>query len=195
MEKRRILFIGAGNLGGHILDLFLRVPGQHRFLVGGRNVEVLRQRVNLSLLAAIQLGYAPMVECVALDLNEIERTASLIAQFSPHLILSAATYQPLERNQILLPTVAQQLALAPMGPRLPFHLHLVYKLMQAVRLSGLQASVKVLNAMYTDVVHPILGKVGLAPTIGIGDLANNIPALRLSIAWELGSRSNGSMYA
>jgi len=185
MEERRILFIGAGNLGGHILDLFLRVPGQHRFLVGGRNVDVLRQRVNLSLLAAIQLGYAPSVECIALDLNEVERTANLIAHFVPHLIFCAATHQPLERNRTLLPSVAQQLALAPMGPRLPFHLHLVYKLMQAVRLSGLQASVKVLNAMYPDVVHPILGKVGLAPTIGIGDLANNIPALRLSIAWEL----------
>jgi hypothetical protein len=63
---------------------------------------------------------------------------------------------------------------------------LVYKLMQAVRLAGMERTTKVLNAIFPDVVHPILAKVGLAPTTGIGDLANNIPALRLSVARKLG---------
>jgi hypothetical protein len=63
------------------------------------------------------------------------------------------------------------------------HLALVYKLMQAVRETGL--AVKVINASYPGVVNAVLGKVGLAPTTGIGELANNIPALRKALASKL----------
>ncbi|WP_201360045.1 hypothetical protein [Dictyobacter formicarum] len=69
---------------------------------------------------------------------------------------------------------------AQLGPRLPWHLALIYKLMQAVSMSG--QTVQVLNAIYPDVVNPILAKVGLAPTTGIEDLANNVPALRQAVA-------------
>jgi len=57
---------------------------------------------------------------------------------------------------------------------------LVYKLMQAVRQTG--QKITVLNAIYPDVINPVLAKIGLAPTTGLGDLANNIPALRMSLA-------------
>ncbi|GCE22235.1 hypothetical protein KDK_60350 [Dictyobacter kobayashii] len=43
-------------------------------------------------------------------------------------------------------------------------------------------TIHVLNAIYPDVVNPILAKVDLAPTTGIGDLANNVPALRQAVA-------------
>jgi hypothetical protein len=64
------------------------------------------------------------------------------------------------------------------------HLTLVYRLMQAVKQTGLV--IQVVNASYPDVVNPVLAKVGLAPLTGIGDIANNIPALRMSIAFKLG---------
>jgi len=35
MEKHRILFVGLGDLGAQIFDLLVRLPGNHRFLVGG----------------------------------------------------------------------------------------------------------------------------------------------------------------
>lgn len=96
MEARqRILFLGVGKLGGHILDVLLRLPGNHQFLIGGRDMPALRQRVNLSLLAAIQLGFTPEVECTFVDLEHIDQTADLIAHFQPDLLLCAATRQPL----------------------------------------------------------------------------------------------------
>src|SRR5258708_3723317 len=185
MKDHRILFIGLGSLGAKIFDECVRVPGHHHFLVGGRNIEALQKRINLSMLAAIQLGYTPKTDCTHLDLYNIEQTASVIARFQPDLIFCAATLQQLSDVQHFSPLLAQQLAVAPMGPRLPRHLTLVYKLMQAVHLAGVERTTKVLNAMFPDVVHPILAKVGLAPTTGVGDLANNIPALRLSIARKL----------
>jgi hypothetical protein len=62
-------------------------------------------------------------------------------------------------------------------------LTLIYKLMQAVRASGID--IKVANAALPDATHRILDSVGLAPTIGIGNVANAIPALRRAAAEEL----------
>jgi hypothetical protein len=183
MKEQRILFIGVGNLGGQILDLFLRVPGRHRFLVGGRNLDQLRPRANLSLLAALQLGYAPSVEYAALDLKDVERTADLIAQFAPDLIFCAVTRQPWLRITTLPKPLYEKLYQAQVGPWLPLTLTPVYKLMQAVKRTGL--ATKIINASYPDVIHAVLGRVGLAPTTGIGNIANNIPALRASLALKL----------
>ncbi|GHO59245.1 hypothetical protein [Ktedonobacter robiniae] len=178
--NHRILFVGLGNLGSLMLDLFLRIPGKHQFLVGGRQPDRLQPRVNLSLLSALQLGYTPEVGCRFLDLNNIEQVAETIAQFQPTIVVCAATRQRLGGAQHLPQSLAAQLARAPMGPRLPLHLSLVYKLMQAVKLS--ETKPLVLNAIYPDVIHPILQKVGLAPTTGVGDLANNVPAIKLALA-------------
>jgi hypothetical protein len=185
IQQQRILFLGAGKLGGQILDLLLRIPGKHRFLIGGRNLPLLYKRVNLSVMAAIQLGFTSEVECVPLDLEHIEQTADIIARFQPTLLFCAATRQPLGGAQGLPPALAQQLAVVPMAPRLPFSLSLLYNLMQAVQLSGRKQTTTVINAIFPDMIHPILQQIDLAPTTGIGDLANNIPALRLAIARNL----------
>jgi hypothetical protein len=66
---------------------------------------------------------------------------------------------------------------------LPWSLALPYKLMQAVHQTGL--AIKLVNASYPDAVNAILNKVDLTPTTGIGNLANNIPALKKSIALKL----------
>jgi hypothetical protein len=63
------------------------------------------------------------------------------------------------------------------------HLTLVYKLMQAVKQTGLD--IKVINSAFPDATHPVLDKVGLAPTIGIGNVANPVPSIRSSIAYRL----------
>lgn len=56
--------------------------------------------------------------------------------------------------------------------------------MQAVKQTGLDA--KVINSAFPDTTHTILDKVGLAPAIGIGNVANIVPAIRSSIAYRLG---------
>jgi hypothetical protein len=183
MSKQRILIVGLGHLGSQVLDLLMRIPGQHALFVGGRNIEYLQQRTNLSLFSAMQMGYSPEVECIHLDLWNREQTAEVLYRVRPDLIFCAATLQHTEAIHHLPPSIAEQLALAQLGPRLPLHLVLIYRLMQSVKLTG--RTIKVINALYPDVVGPVLNKVGLAPTTGIGDLANNVPALRQSIALNL----------
>lgn len=183
MNEQRIFLVGIGNLGSAILDLCLRLPGKHHFLVGGRNLSTLQQRANLSMLAAMQLGYTPDMACTSLDLWNIDQTADIIARFQPTIILCTATLQRLGATDHLPKSLSAALAVAPMGPRLPLHLPLIHALMQAVKQANVP--VMVLNAIYPDVVHPILQKVDLAPTTGIGDLANNLTALKQALASQL----------
>lgn len=184
MAHNRILFIGLGDVGSSVFDFFVRTPGQHTFLVGGRNLEALRQRINLSLFAAMQLGFLPEIQITTIDLWDIDRTAETIAHFQPDVIFCSATLQKWGAINSLPSHLRERLYQAQLGPWLPLHLALVYKLMLAVQQANI--SVKVINAVYPDVVHPVLSKVGLAPTTGIGDLANNIPAIRRSISIKLG---------
>jgi len=60
------------------------------------------------------------------------------------------------------------------------HLTLMHCLMQAVKASGI--TTKTVNAAFPDAVNPILARIGLAPDIGVGNVANLIPAVRFSIA-------------
>jgi len=79
--------------------------------------------------------------------------------------------------------VFKVLAQARGGPWLPSTLVLVYKLMQAVKQTGLE--IIVLNGGTPDNSHAILSKVGLAPTSGIGNIANIIPPAKQAIAAQL----------
>jgi hypothetical protein len=65
-------------------------------------------------------------------------------------------------------------------------LTLVYKLMLALKQTGLK--VPVINSAFPDAVHPVLHTIGLAPTIGIGNVANPVPAIRASIAYRLNKK-------
>ena len=183
MKGKRILFVGLGELGSQIFDLFVRIPGKHTFLVSGRNEHYLHERTNLSILAATQLGFNPDVSCTHLDLQNIEQTAHTIEHFQPDIIFCAATLQRWGIISALPKPFSEKLYMAQMGPWLPMHLTLVYKLMQAVKQTG--QTIKVINASFPDVVNAVLSKVNLTPTTGVGDIANNIPALRKSIALKL----------
>src|SRR3989440_3107860 len=182
----KILFVGLGNLGSQVFDLFLlRGAENHTFLVAGRTPEYLRQRTSLTAYAALQLGLTPNVDCAYMDAQHVEQTAQTIWSFKPDLIFSSVTVQPSSAISNLPKPLFEKLAQAQPGPWLPLTLVLVWKLMQAVKQTGLD--VIVLNGAAPDNAHAVLGKVGLAPTTGVGNLANIITALRQSIAAQLNS--------
>ncbi|GAC1394669.1 MAG: hypothetical protein NVS4B11_26560 [Ktedonobacteraceae bacterium] len=176
----KTLVVGFGNLGSQVFDMLVRITGKHSFLVAGRNIEHIRQRMNISTQAAAQLGFYPEVDCTYLELGNIQQIAEVISQFKPDIIFNAATIQPWMKIAQLPKPIFEMLYKAQAGPWLPLTLSLAYNLMQAVKQTNLD--IKVINGSYPDSVNCVLGKVGLAPTIGIGNLANNIPAIRKAIA-------------
>src|SRR6266516_4380141 len=180
----KILFVGVGNLGSQVFDLvLLRATENHTFLVAGRNQEYLKERTNLSLLAAMQLGVYPDITYTHMDVSNVDQSAQTISSFHPDLIFCALTAQRWLTIAQLPKPLFETLLRAQPGPWLPLTLLPVYQLMQAVQQSGVDA--QVINGSFPDTINAVLGKGGLAPTIGIGNLANTVPAVRRSIAWHL----------
>jgi len=184
MARATIMMVGLGDLGGHVLEMLVRAPGTRRIITADVNEEWGYRKTNIAAFGAAQLGHYPQLEFTKIDLFNVEQTAETIAEYKPEIIYSAATLQSWWVINTLPKDVFEELDKARFGPWLPMHLTLVYKLMQAVKQTGL--GIKVINSSFPDAVNPTLGKVGLAPAIGIGNVANPVPPLRSSIAYQLG---------
>lgn len=184
MSRSTIMMVGIGELGGHVLEMLVRAPGTLRIVTADLNEDWGYRKTNIAVFGASQLGYYPEVKFTKVDLYNIEQTAETIYKFKPEIIYSAVTLQSWWVINTLPKDVFEQLDKARFGPWLPMQMTLVHKLMQAVKQTGLD--IRVINSAFPDAVHPVLDKVGLAPTIGIGNVANVIPAIRKSIAFRLG---------
>lgn len=178
--QKKIMIVGLGVLGGHLLDMLLRMSKQHKIIVASRNDIRLRERTNLSELVAVQLGHNPDVSFIQLDLMNIDETAEIISRVNPDIIFNAASLMSYWVPTQLPRKIWNQLYYAYTGWQLPMHLTLIYKLMRAVQQSGCTA--RVVNGSYPDVTNPILHKIGLAPEVGIGNIANVVPVIRKSVS-------------
>jgi hypothetical protein len=180
----RILLAGMGELGSRVLALLCReLPGSAAIHVLSRDATAARATVNLAVQGALQLGPAPAVTCREVDVRNEDQTAQAIADFRPDLVFSSVTQQSWWVTSTLPPVASARIAEARFGPWLPMHLALVRHLMVAVRQAGPNAIV--VNAAFPDAVHPVLDTVGLSPDIGIGNVANVVPGVRLALAEQL----------
>lgn len=171
----KIMIVGLGDLGSVLLDLLLRMPECVEVVVGARNVERAAPRCNLAQLAAVAQGSSSRVRLVRLDLDDVAATGRTIAQERPEILLSTATMATWWLPDLLPPEDARAIRRAGFGVWLPVHLAPTLRLMRAVREARFGGFV--LTAPYPDVVNHALGKVGLAPTAGIGNVAEIVPKL------------------
>ena len=179
-DQPRIMIIGVGDLANHVINQLLARPATTRLILAGRDTAALQQRANLARYAAANCGVLAQIDVATLDLTDIAKTAEVLALERPDIIFMSASLQSWRRLTELPGPVFEQIDQAQFGPWLPMHLTLNYTLMQAVRMAGSHA--KVVNAAFPDAVNPILAKVGLAPDLGIGNVANIVPALTFAIA-------------
>ncbi len=184
MARSTIMMVGLGDLGGHVLEMLARAPGSRKIITADINEDWAYRKTNITAFGASQLGHYPELEFVKIDLYNIDQSAEIISKYKPEVIYSAVSLQSWWVINTLPKEVFEELDIARFGPWLPMHLTLVYKLMQAVKQTGLD--IKVINSAFPDATHTILDKVGLAPTIGIGNVANPVPGIRSSIAYRLG---------
>lgn len=186
--RAKIMLIGLGDLGGVLLDLLLRMPEPVEVLVGTRNLERDLPRCNLSQLAAEAQGSLSKVRAVKVDLEDVGQTADTLRTEVPDLVLSTATMATWWLPDLLPPEPAQAIYRAGFGVWLAVHLAPTLLLMQAVREASYRGPV--LTAPYPDVVNCALGKVGLAPTCGIGNVAEIVAKLQSLAAGRLGCARN-----
>jgi hypothetical protein len=184
-DKPTIMIVGMGDLSCNVLNLLAGDPATNRLVLAGRDHENVRRRANLVRFAAHNLGQAPEIAAVGLDLDDVDRTAATLARIRPDIVFMGASLQSWRVITSLPKAVFERLDDAQFGPWLPMHLTLNHKLMQAVARSGIET--RVVNAAFPDAVGPVLAKVGLAPMIGIGNVANIIPALTHGVAHVTGN--------
>jgi hypothetical protein len=182
----KIMVVGAGDIGTRVFYELAHASKPRNLLLCGRNQESVIRFANMTRFSAIARGYQPSVSALQLDLNNIDHTATQISDFAPDIIFAAASIQPWWALFQLPQEKFDALYKAAYGPWLPFHLAPVAKLMRAVKQSSTKAVV--VNAAYPDAVHPILVSAGLSPQVGIGNVANNVPGLRVAAAEHLEAR-------
>jgi hypothetical protein len=181
----RILVVGLGELGSAVLALLCReLPATAVVRVLSRDGAAARTAANLAVQGALQLGRPPEVTCGAVDVRNGDQAATAIAEFRPDVVFGALTWQSWWVTSTLPPRASARIAEARFGPWLPMHLAPVRHLMTAVREAGSDAIV--VNAAFPDAVHPVLDAVGLSPDLGIGNIANVVPGVRLGLADRLG---------
>ncbi len=181
----KILLIGLGGLGKAILNVMALNGPVAEIFVGSRSAEAGVEYCNLVRLAAASAGQFPRIEFLPLDLNQESEVAEIIARLAPDLVLTTATMMPWWVPDRLPPERAEIFQKAGFGVWLPIHLNLTVKLMRA--LGQVVYSGAVLTAPFPDVVNPVLAALGLAPTCGVGNLAEIVPKLRLLAAQKLGA--------
>ncbi|MBB1246307.1 hypothetical protein GL263_22510 [Streptomyces durbertensis] len=183
--KPLIMLVGVGDLAAHVLTMLMSDPATNRVVLAGRDREALRRRGNLAHFTATNLGHSDgSVEAVHLDLHDVAASAETLARVRPDIVFMGASLQSWRRITELPPQVFEELDQAQFGPWLPMHLTLNHLLMQAVEMSGVRP--RVVNAAFPDAVGPVLAAAGLPQTIGVGNVANIVPALTHGFAHLLG---------
>ena len=186
-SRRKVVIFGAGELGGIVAELLAREAHfQGEILLADVNHDLALRRANSAQQGALQWGSATLVGARAVDLRSVDQTAALLAELAPDLVFNATTMATWWLRDLLPAEIKQRLHVfgAGSGVWSASHAALAYRLMQAVRDSGL--SVPVINSSYPDAVNPALAAAGLAPELGIGNGDLLVPALQQVLASSLG---------
>ena len=143
--------------------------------------------VNIASAGAVHMGYYPEAKFVRMDLLEdVDKNAELVKKINPRVILNCTSMLTWWAPAALLPSeILKPLEdIADLGPWIPLHLRLTYHLMQAVDKSGIKPLI--VNGAYGDAVGPALEGIGLAPTVGMGNVDTEVALIRKIVARKEG---------
>jgi hypothetical protein len=157
-----VLIIGIGDMARQIGHWLADSPLVDELVLASRNVE--RGETLANLLAAC---HACRVRFVKLDGTVQADVERLIEQVEPQLILQNATligpWALVERGD----EKSKTLFSVGLGPQLPAQLPVIMAVMRAAQATGYDGPVA--NLSLPDITNPVLGKLGLAPTVGLGN--------------------------
>jgi len=177
MKRNSIMIVGLGDLGGYVLEFLARVPNMPKIVTADINEDWGIRKTNSAVMGAFQFGLYPDIEFIHLNAFDIEETAKVIREIQPAIIYNSMTLQSWWVITQLPQDAYKTIDEARYAPWYPMHFVPAYKLMQAVKRSGIKTHV--VNAAFPDVVNPALSKIDLLPTVGIGNIDNLVCSLRI----------------
>ena len=177
------MLIGLGDLGFHILQFLARVPNVGKIVVADINEYSGLVKTRDAIFGAAHQGFYPEIRFMPMDMSDIDETVEILTEERPNVICNATSLMSWWVRHTLPGETFRRLEEAGSGPWIPMHLTLTNYLMQAVQRSGIETHV--VNCSFPDGVNPILGKVGLAPTVGGGNIALLVPPVQMVVAEKL----------
>lgn len=190
-DKMKVMIIGLGTLGYATLEILSRTPTLTeglKIIAADANADLGSRRVNLAIATAEALGFHPAIDFIYMDALDTPTTAEALHAQNPDLVFQSATlvgWATMGKIMTALPAAARDpLAAAGGGPWAPMSLTMVYAVMLAVQAAGLNAYV--VNSSWPDLTGPALGKIGLAPTVGIGNIGLAVPLLKMVASKRIG---------
>ena len=128
-----------------------------------------------------------------IDLFDIGRTAALIQKENPTAVINCTVLHTWHLIRQLPEDLYVKISSAGLGAWLPCQLTLGMNLARAIKQSGL--SPYYINTSLSCLTNPVMGKLGLAPTIGIGNIDPIAPAALTYLSRKTGiHRSHIEIY-
>lgn len=183
MQSTTLAVVGNGILASHALYILSHGTGYQKIVIAARNTERATRQANTLRQHAINMGRDVNIEVKKIDLDCLDQTAETLSKVAADVIFNTASMQSWWVVTKLPEHLRDMVAETRFGPWLPLHLSPTLKLMEAVKAAKTKSVV--VNAAFPDAVNPVLETLGLAPAIGIGNIANVVPALRLAVADKL----------
>lgn len=182
MEKtgKSVMIVGLGDLGGWVLEFLARSNGLSKIITADTREEYGLHKTHCVASGASMQGYYKNIEFCRVDINDIDGTAELLKNTQPDLIYSTATLQSWRVRLLFPKDILGKFASVGGGPLIPLQMALIYKLMQAVKKSGI--TTHVLNNSAPDFVNPVLWRNGFGPTLGAGNLQFLLEQMRHKIS-------------
>ncbi len=173
----RVLIIGTGDMGERFA-MGLAASGRVRELVlsdlAGSELD--------ARAAAIASAHDCIVRTAPADATQQGEIEAVLRRERPDLVVQSASLQSPWALVGRTDPVAMALAQAGLAVRLPLQLPALMAVMRAVREVGFEGPVA--NLSLPDLTHPILYRVGLAPTVGLGNVSMQLLRVRAALRQE-----------
>lgn len=191
LEKEKIMLVGVGELGGILLEYLCRIPNICDIVTADINADWGVRKTNSAILGSAYMGLYPKIDFHQIDLFSIEKTAELLSAVRPTIIFNGTTLQSWWVVNELPAEVNSRIYRyrSGLGTWVAMHLALTARLMKAVEMSGIETYV--VNSSFPDVTNVSLDKIGLAPTVGIGNCDLLVPYIQKTAAEMLGVEMAG----
>ena len=181
---KKVLLVGTGDVGKHILEFAARDEFNIEWIVGDVEEEKARWACNNAEIGAAHHGMHPKFKPIQVDLFDGEKTSELIKSEKPDAIINCTVLHTWHLIRQLPDGLYSKISSAGLGAWLPCQLALGLNLAKSIKDSGL--SPYYINTSLSCLTNPVMGKVGLAPTIGIGNVDLIAPAVLTYVAQQKG---------
>ncbi len=189
MADKKLMILGLGGVGSYAALLAGRFPGVKLYL-GDMNEHFathFANTVRYDVYFQNDSFRYPEVTGFGIDMTDTAGVEECIENIKPDVIFNATTLFSWWHVHRLPHNLARRLYYAkPEGsglrPWAPGHGALLYNLMKAVKKCSPQT--QVVNVSGPDYLHECLGKIGLAPTTGIGNVSLFEPVIKSIVAQQ-----------